>query len=90
MQVEPLASWQDYCTRADLASLRILAHPGGSSESWPSAVDVALAVGPEGGFTQDELDSANAAGWKLVDLGPRILRVETAAIVLASASIGRG
>jgi 16S rRNA (uracil1498-N3)-methyltransferase len=90
MQVEPPISWPAYCARADLPALRILAHPGGSGDPWPARGDVTLAVGPEGGFTQDEIDSASAAGWKQVDLGPRILRVETAAIVLAVASVTRG
>jgi 16S rRNA (uracil1498-N3)-methyltransferase len=42
-----------------------------------------LAVGPEGGFTSEEAQLAAAGGWQLVDLGPRILRVETAALWLA-------
>jgi 16S rRNA (uracil1498-N3)-methyltransferase len=45
---------------------------------------VALAVGPEGGFTLEEVASAQATGWRVRDLGPRILRVETAALVLAA------
>lgn len=40
-------------------------------------------VGPEGGFTDEEIALARAAGWRLLDLGPRILRVETAALALA-------
>jgi 16S rRNA (uracil1498-N3)-methyltransferase len=38
------------------------------------------AVGPEGGFTEGEIEAALAAGARLVTLGPRILRFETAAI----------
>jgi 16S rRNA (uracil1498-N3)-methyltransferase len=45
---------------------------------------VYLAVGPEGGLADDEVAVAAAAGWRLVDLGPRILRVETAAVLLAA------
>ncbi|MGA2619107.1 MAG: RsmE family RNA methyltransferase [Thermoguttaceae bacterium] len=44
----------------------------------------AMAIGPEGGFTDAEVAQALAAGWQAVDLGPRILRVETAAIMLAA------
>jgi RsmE family RNA methyltransferase len=43
---------------------------------------VHLAVGPEGGFTDEEVAAAN--GWQVVRLGPRILRVETAALALAA------
>jgi 16S rRNA (uracil1498-N3)-methyltransferase len=42
---------------------------------------VALAIGPEGGFTPHEVDRAREAGVPLVSLGSRILRTETAAIV---------
>jgi 16S rRNA (uracil1498-N3)-methyltransferase len=42
---------------------------------------VALLVGPEGGLTSAEVDQARAAAFVTVGLGPRILRVETAAIV---------
>jgi 16S rRNA (uracil1498-N3)-methyltransferase len=42
-----------------------------------------IAVGPEGGFTDRELQEFEAAEWKSVKLGPTILRIETAAIVAA-------
>lgn len=45
---------------------------------------VIAAVGPEGGFTEEEVNQAIQAGWEQIDLGPRILRTETAAIVLAT------
>jgi 16S rRNA (uracil1498-N3)-methyltransferase len=45
------------------------------------ATATALLVGPEGGFADDELAGVEAAGFVSVGLGPRILRVETAAIV---------
>jgi 16S rRNA (uracil1498-N3)-methyltransferase len=89
LRVEPLTDWETYCRRADLPALRILAHPGGSVAFWPSGQDVALAVGPEGGFTEDEVARAASAGWQVVGLGPRILRVETAALVLAAWSVSR-
>ena len=42
---------------------------------------VAIAIGPEGGFSRDETTAARDAGFMLVDMGPRILRTETAALV---------
>jgi len=45
---------------------------------------VLFLVGPEGGWTDHELRSAEGAGFKLVSLGSEILRAETAAIVGAS------
>ncbi len=53
---------------------------------------LALAVGPEGGWTEDELQCFADAGWIAASLGKNILRAETAAIaalaiVLAEAKI---
>jgi 16S rRNA (uracil1498-N3)-methyltransferase len=46
----------------------------------PDAASVALAVGPEGGWAEEELKSFAAAGWTSTTLGGTILRAETAAI----------
>jgi len=45
-----------------------------------NASEVLLAIGPEGGWTEDELELLHKAGWISVSLGPTILRAETAAI----------
>jgi 16S rRNA (uracil1498-N3)-methyltransferase len=42
--------------------------------------EVLLAIGPEGGWTEDELELLRKNGWLSVSLGPTILRAETAAI----------
>lgn len=56
-------------------------------EELPSGTDLVFAIGPEGGWTDDELLSFRNRGWTPVTLGPTILRVETAAIAaLALAS----
>jgi len=57
-------------------SLRELATP---------ASPVHLLVGPEGGFSQHERQRAYDCGYQGVQLGPRILRTETAAITAMSA-----
>jgi 16S rRNA (uracil1498-N3)-methyltransferase len=44
------------------------------------ASDVVLALGPEGGWTDDEQDQFREAGWVSASLGDTILRAETAAI----------
>jgi len=84
LQVGELTDWEDYCRDGKLAALKIVAHPGASAATWPAGQDVALAVGPEGGFTDEEIRLAETAGWKVVGLGPRMLRVETAALLLAA------
>jgi 16S rRNA (uracil1498-N3)-methyltransferase len=83
LRVQPLSAWADYARRKDLPLARIVAHPGAIVGPRQSVEDVALAVGPEGGFTEEEIALAQASGWQVRGLGPRILRVETAAIVLA-------
>lgn len=46
---------------------------------------VMLATGPEGGWTDDEVRAAEAAGWILVRLGGRVLRAESAPLVAMAA-----
>jgi 16S rRNA (uracil1498-N3)-methyltransferase len=84
MEVRPVARWADFCRRGDLPARRVLAHPGGDELGEAIRGDVVLAVGPEGGFTDEEVAEARSAGWRVVSLGPRVLRVETAALVLAT------
>jgi 16S rRNA (uracil1498-N3)-methyltransferase len=46
---------------------------------------VSLFVGPEGGFSEEEVDLAQRYGIQSITLGPRILRSETAGLVAAAA-----
>ena len=70
---------------------RLIFHPGAAScvpldpsgaaaGAFPSA-GAALLVGPEGGWTDEEVASAAGAGWSPAGLGRRILRADTAAVV---------
>jgi 16S rRNA (uracil1498-N3)-methyltransferase len=43
---------------------------------------IAVYVGPEGGFSEEEVRQARDSGCNIISLGKRILRMETAAIVL--------
>jgi 16S rRNA (uracil1498-N3)-methyltransferase len=55
--------------------------PGLASETWVcGATNLALAIGPEGGWTPEEISLFTMHAWTAVTLGPRILRAETAAI----------
>lgn len=51
--------------------------------------EVALAIGPEGGWTQEELDFFQKNRWVPVSLGPTILRAETAAIAAIAITMSR-
>ena len=82
--VEAPATFDDLLSRAHQALL--IADRGG--RPWPEAAPLlppegrlAMAVGPEGGFSEEELRRAKARGAIAVSLGPNILRTETAAVV---------
>lgn len=45
---------------------------------------VGVVIGPEGGFSVREITEAVAAGWAPLELGSRILRIETAAMAIAA------
>jgi 16S rRNA (uracil1498-N3)-methyltransferase len=97
MTVREPASWNEFLDKRDWVApgsresphtRRLLAHPSGTPLSQLDlriTSPTQLAIGPEGGFSDAEITAAVEAGWKLVNLGPRILRVETAAVALAAA-----
>ncbi|MCA9406064.1 MAG: 16S rRNA (uracil(1498)-N(3))-methyltransferase [Candidatus Omnitrophica bacterium] len=66
-------------------SLPVVAHPEGT-QPCPSAVNTAvtLAIGPEGGFIDYEIEKFRSLGFQIAHLGPRILKVETAIAMLVS------
>jgi 16S rRNA (uracil1498-N3)-methyltransferase len=81
--------WTVWLAEGSAAIPRLIAHPGGVSlPSWPRARQgqrAALAVGPEGGFTEAEVEAARSAGWHVVSLGPTLLRIETAGLAGSAA-----
>jgi 16S rRNA (uracil1498-N3)-methyltransferase len=88
MRLDPPADFAAYLA-AEPAPGRLLAHPGGPAPAdWAGTGSqpgpAALAIGPEGGFSEAEVEAARAAGWRVVALGPTLLRIETAAIVGAA------
>ncbi len=71
----------------DSGTSRIFAHPYGQPEpvsalrvALQSCREIQVAIGPEGGFTPEEAAALLAAEWMQLSLGPRMLRVEMAAI----------
>jgi 16S rRNA (uracil1498-N3)-methyltransferase len=97
MDLAEPADWADLLSgKADAAAhlppagagpLRLLAHPGGvARRDWPAvpASGAILAIGPEGGFTDAEAESAVGNGWTRIGLGAILLRIETAALAGAA------
>ncbi len=87
-RLEPVVSVADVFSRfvgfdrfliaapSETVNLREALHGIGRSDA-----SIALLIGPEGGFTDEEVTLARAKGAIAVGLGPRILRTETAALV---------
>lgn len=86
MECSPLTAFEDFLASAPDFAVKWIADPQGkpACHGECDGRSVYLAIGPEGGFTREECREAVAAGWQAVSLGPRVLRAETAAIVLAT------
>ncbi|MBO0700480.1 MAG: RNA methyltransferase, partial [Zavarzinella sp.] len=81
MRVHAPAEWSGWSARQ--TGRRFIANPAGGPVPGSLVDGVTVAIGPEGGFTRPELEAAVRTGWELLSLGPRILRVETAAVAVA-------
>jgi 16S rRNA (uracil1498-N3)-methyltransferase len=90
MEITKSQTWFKWVLSGEASEMerRLVAHPGGkglSQVDLSPRLNTRLAIGPEGGFTDSEIEAATRHEWQLVDLGPRILRVETAAVALSAA-----
>lgn len=79
----PLAEWLNQQTNA----LKLTLDPRAVAtiKTLTPASEIRLVIGPEGGFTEHEVSATAAAGFNGIQLGPRILRTETAALTAISA-----
>ena len=70
------------------SGLRLIAWEDATERGWNGLPDAVAAVtvllGPEGGFAADEAARAQAAGFHPVSLGGRVLRADTAAVVVVA------
>ena len=83
MTIHPAMKFDDWARRA--TGVRWLAHPTGQlSIGQAKGEPVTVAIGPEGGFSDREVELAVTAGWELRSRGFSILRIETAAIAAVS------
>lgn len=78
-EIQDLQSIDNWTSQA-LADIKLVLHhrAGSSYPGVPAPASVALLVGPEGGLSPAEIDSAERAGFGALQLGPRVLRTETA------------
>ncbi len=91
-RVEPIQTIADYLANTDAeikGALKLVLstgdHPSLATTIAPlPAQDVILLIGPEGGFTPEEMELAIKAGFQAVSLGKRILRTDTAGIAAIS------
>lgn len=83
-------TWLDHSAAS---TWRIMLDPksetGFNQAQWNIAGALEILIGPEGGFTEEELSHAQQAGIHGLRLGPRILRTETAAIAALSLAQAR-
>jgi 16S rRNA (uracil1498-N3)-methyltransferase len=87
-EVAELKSLLSHMAQApDTGTQRLILAPGSASRlgDFPRPQAVELLVGPEGGFTEDEVLAAEVAGYRAIRLGPRILRTETAGLAALTA-----
>jgi 16S rRNA (uracil1498-N3)-methyltransferase len=83
-QVRPVQTLQQMLVGAALPRARCMLSPraGVAPQRPPQAQPLLVLSGPEGGLDDDEEASARAAGFTAYALGPRVLRAETAPLVL--------
>jgi 16S rRNA (uracil1498-N3)-methyltransferase len=86
-------SFGDLVSRPPAGLGLMLVEPA-SGQTGPVALDagmpvVTLIVGPEGGWSRDEISAARNAGYRLWTLGERTLRADSAAMVALAVLFGR-
>lgn len=87
--VDPLTNFDQVLLEAGKADLALMASVVKDArsldrvfEACKAPRDILLLVGPEGGFSSQEISQAKQRGIGLVSLGPRRLRAETAGMLL--------
>ena len=87
LEIAPPAAAIPYFASSPASATRLLADPTGqplTTAPLSATQEIIAAIGPEGGFSPAELTAAHNANWRPIFLGPRILRVETAALAIGA------
>ena len=89
--VERIRTFEEFVTQKPADALGLLFTAGADPDPpatlrqrYPDTTRVIAMIGPEGGFSPEEIVFARSHGFVDVGLGPRVLRTETAAIVAAA------
>lgn len=85
--LHPLESSQIFFVKTSLPKNRFICLPKASLKLVSLAIEeeILICIGPEGGFSDQEVDLALNYGFTALNLGPRVLRTETAAIAAVAA-----
>lgn len=80
--IKPLENW----VSTQNSDVQLVFHTAATQPDWPSDTpqSVSFLVGPEGGLTDTEVNTAHRNDFTSWQLGPRILRTETAPIAILS------
>ncbi len=86
-EIEPITGLREYLASAAVGSRLVLTPVDGRRLASLARPDAALhlLVGPEGGWSDEELAMCRATGCVPVGLGPRVLRTETAGLAAVAA-----
>lgn len=68
----------------------VLADRGGERYEGVGADEITLLIGPEGGWSADEIEAARSAGAAIASFGRHVMRIETAAVAAASVMLHKG
>lgn len=82
MQVDAVTDWPELCG-ASVSGMKLLLDSSGEALP-PFPGEATVAIGPEGGWTAEELQSAREHGWQIVSLPGHVLRIETCVITMAA------
>ncbi len=90
-KISPLLDFKEWLStsKREKNHLLLVAHPGASAVSLSelpadSSNGATILIGPEGGFSEEEVAASKSENFQQISLGQHILRAETAAIVAVS------
>jgi len=91
-QITPLNTFQEALDAGRSADVKLIFWESEQKQSLRDVLgdaggqgkQVYVVIGPEGGFSESEIELAGATGYQSVSLGPRILKAETAAVTVCA------